>query len=126
MITRTVLAVDLKDDQAALEGYKVHHRRVWPEVLASLRRAGVQDMDIYMLGRRLVMVVETEGPDYRRCFAAHHGSHPRVTEWETLMHSMQEAPPGAAPGDWWARMEPVFSLERAGAAAPVPQAARPS
>ena len=41
MITRTVLAVDLKDDKAAIEAYKDHHRRVWPEVLDSLRRAGV-------------------------------------------------------------------------------------
>lgn len=128
MITRTVLAVDLKDDAAAIETYKEHHRRVWPEVLASLRRAGVHYMDIYLLGRRLVMVVETEGPDFRRCFAAHlnPASHPRVAEWETLMRSLQEPPPGASPGNWWARMEPVFSLEAAGDTTPMPQPARRS
>jgi L-rhamnose mutarotase len=126
MMTRTVLAVDLKDDAAAIETYKDHHRRVWPEVLASLRRVGVHDMDIYLLGRRLVMVVETEGPDYRRCFAAHRISHPRVTEWEALMRSLQEPAPGTAHGDWWARMEPVFSLELAEDAAPAPQPARRS
>jgi L-rhamnose mutarotase len=124
MITRTVLAVDLKDDAAAIETYKDHHRRVWPEVLASLRRAGIHDMDIYLLGRRLVMVVETEGPDFRRCFAAHRVSHPRVTEWEALMRSLQEPAPGTPPGDWWARMEPVFSLELAEDATPTPQPAR--
>ena len=126
MITRTVLAVDLKDDAAAIETYKEHHRRVWPEVLASLRRAGVHHMDIYLLGRRLVMIVETEGPDFRRCFAAHLASHPRVSEWEALMRSLQEPPPGASPGDWWARMEPVFSLEAAGDPIPMPQPARRS
>lgn len=128
MITRTVLAVDLKDDAAAIETYKEHHRRVWPEVLASLRRAGVHDMDIYLLGRRLVMVVETEEQDFRQCFAAHLNptSHPRVTEWEALMRSLQEAPPGASPGEWWARMEPVFSLEAAGDSTPTPQSARRS
>jgi L-rhamnose mutarotase len=113
MITRTVLAVDLRDDQAA-ETYKVHHARVWPEVLDSLRRAGIRDMDIYLLGRRLVMVVDTGAEDFRRCFAAHHaGSNPRVLEWEALMRSLQQPPPGTPPGDWWARMEPVFSLEPA-------------
>lgn len=128
MITRTVLAVDLKDDAAAIETYKEHHRRVWPEVLASLRRAGVHDMDIYLLGRRLVMVVETEGQDFRRCFAAHLNrmSHPRVTEWEALTRSLQESLPGAAPGEWWARMEPVFSLEAAGDSTPTHQSARRS
>jgi L-rhamnose mutarotase len=124
MITRTVLAVDLKDDAAAIETYKEHHRRVWPEVLASLRRVGVHDMDIYLLGRRLVMVVETEGPDFRRCFAAHRVSHPRVTEWEALMCSLQEPAPGTPPGDWWARMEPIFSLELAEDATSTPQPAR--
>jgi L-rhamnose mutarotase len=126
MITRTVLAVDLKNDAAAIEIYREHHQRVWPEVLASLRRAGVRDMDIYLLGRRLVMIVETEGPDFRRCFAAHLASHPRVSEWEALMRSLQEPPPGASPGDWWARMEPVFSLEAAGDPTPMPQPARRS
>ncbi len=124
MITRTVLAVDLRDDAEAIETDREHHRRVWPEVLASLGQAGIHAMDIYLLGRRLVMVVETEGQDFRRCFAAHRVSHPRVIEWEALMRSLQEPPPGAPPGDWWARMEPVFSLELAGDATPMPQPAR--
>jgi hypothetical protein len=42
------------------------------------------------------------------------------------MRSLQEPPPGAPPGDWWARMEPVFSLEAAGNPTPMPQPARRS
>ena len=110
MITRSVLAVDLKDDPAVIERYKAHHRQVWPEVLASLRRVGVVSMDIYLLGRRLVMVVDTEGRDYRHCFAVHATSNPRVIEWEALMRSLQQPPPGAPPGEWWTEMRPVFSL----------------
>jgi L-rhamnose mutarotase len=110
MITRSVLAVDLKDDPVLIERYKAHHRQVWPEVRASLRRAGIVNMDIYLLGRRLVMVVDTEGQDYQRCFAKHATSHPRVVEWEALMRSLQQPPPGAASGEWWSLMEPVFSL----------------
>ena len=118
MIMRTVLAVDLKADDAAIETYTSHHARAWPEVLASLRHAGIRNLDIYLLGRRLVMIVETDGQDFRRCFAAHRASHPRVVEWETLMRSLQEPPPGAAPGEWWAQMESVFSLEPGGGAVP--------
>jgi L-rhamnose mutarotase len=113
MITRTVLAVDLKDNPAAIQAYRQHHQEVWPEVLASLRHAGIRHMDIYLLGRRLVMILETDGPDFRRCFAAHVASSPRVAEWEALMRSLQAAPPGAPVSDWWAPMEPVFSLDRA-------------
>ncbi len=125
MITRTVLAVDLRDDAAAIEGYKDHHRRVWPEVLASLRRSGVRNLDIYLLGRRLVMVLETDGQDYRRCFAEHRTSGFRVTQWEDLMRSLQVPPPGAPPGEWWAQMAPVFSLDEAAEPGPS-QAVRPS
>ena len=113
MMMRTVLAVDLKDNPAAIQAYRQHHEEVWPEVLASLRRAGIRHMDIYLLGLRLVMILETEGPDFRRCFAAHVASSPRVAEWEALMRSLQAAAPGTATGDWWAPMEPVFSLDRA-------------
>jgi len=123
MITRTVLAVDLNGPASAIEAYKVHHRRVWPEVVASLRQAGILKMDIYLLDRRLVMILETADSDFRRCFAAHVASSPRVAEWEALMRSLQVPPPGARPGEWWTRMEPVFSLERA---EDVPATAQPA
>jgi L-rhamnose mutarotase len=109
--TRAVLTIDLKDDPAIIETYRTHHRRVWPEVVASLRRAGLCRMDIYILDRRLVMILETDGRDYRQCFAAHVASDPRVAEWETLMQSMQEPPPGGGHGSWWAPMEPLFELD---------------
>ncbi|HXT27674.1 MAG TPA: L-rhamnose mutarotase [Vicinamibacterales bacterium] len=110
-MTRHVLAVDLKDDPAVVEAYKAHHRRVWPEVLHSLRRVGIADMQIYLLGRRLVMVVDmAPGRDFTRAFAQHVASDPRVGEWEALMKSMQQPAPGSAAGDWWAVMQPVFDL----------------
>jgi L-rhamnose mutarotase len=105
----SVLAVDLKDD-AAVETYVRYHEAVWPEVLRSLRQAGILDMEIFLHGRRLVMVVDTGGVDVRRCFANHFASHPRVIEWEALMKTLQEQLPGAPPGDWWVRMRPVFRL----------------
>jgi L-rhamnose mutarotase len=109
--TRWVLAVDLKDDPAVIASYRDYHQRVWPEVLDSLRRSGIRDMEIFLLGRRLVMVVETNGADVRQCFAMHAGSHPRVAEWEALMTAMQEPVPGRAAGEWWAAMTPVFRLD---------------
>lgn len=109
-MSRAVLTVDLKDDPATIEAYKEHHRRVWPEVIRSLRAAGIREMEIYLLGRRLVMIVETDGRDVRRCFAAHVASHPRVTEWEALMKAMQQPAPGTEPGEWWTQMESVFRL----------------
>ena len=41
-MARYVFTVNLKDDAAAIEAYRRYHREVWPEVIQSLRRAGVQ------------------------------------------------------------------------------------
>jgi L-rhamnose mutarotase len=108
-MTRYVLTVDLRDDAAASAEYRNRHSRVWPEVVESLRVAGVQRMDIHLLGRRVVMIVEvSDGLDLRRVFAAHRQSTGRVQEWERLMQSLHEPAFDALPGEWWAVMEPVF------------------
>ena len=112
-MARQVLAIDLKDD-AVVERYREHHRRVWPEVLESLRASGVIGMEIYLLGRRLVMIAELEdGADLRRAFQTRIASHPRVAEWETLMMSLQQPAPGAGAGEWWTAMERVFEYHAA-------------
>jgi L-rhamnose mutarotase len=103
---RHVLAVDLKDDPATIAAYVEHHRRVWPEVLRSLRAAGIEDMEIVLLGRRVVMIVESARD-------AHAASSPRVAQWEALMKSMQQPPPGRTGGEWWTVMQPIFRLNAA-------------
>ncbi len=108
---RYVLTLDLEDDPRTIAAYKKHHRAVWPEVLRSLRRVGVRDMEIYALGRRLVMVMDTKpGFNRRRDFATHVRSHPRCAEWESLMKTYQQPPAGAKLGEVWALMQNVFSL----------------
>ena len=112
-MNRHVLTLDLRDDQDAVDAYREYHAHIWPEVARSLVDAGVRNMDIHLLGRRLVMIVELqEGLDLRRVFEDHLASpHPRVAEWERLMKSLQQRAPGARDGEWWARMEPVFHLQ---------------
>src|SRR5437867_3559261 len=110
---RYVLTVNLKNDPAAVDAYRRHHARVWPEVVDSLRRAGVRDMEIHLLGRQLVMIVDLDDSlDVNRVFAAHRASSARVAEWEALMKTLQEPVAAASPGEWWAIMEPVFHLSK--------------
>jgi L-rhamnose mutarotase len=110
-MNRFVLTLDLRDDPGAIATYQEYHQHVWPEVLASLRNAGIREMEIFLLERRLVMIVETDGRDLRQSFALHHDSHPRVIEWETLMKSLQVPPPGAAAGELWTAMTRVFQCD---------------
>ena len=112
-MNRHVMTLDLKDDPRGIAAYRRHHREIWPEVRDSLLRVGVLRLDIYALERRLVMVMDTrEGFDLERSFAAHAASDPRCAEWEELMKTFQQPPPGARAGELWTAMENVFHLER--------------
>ena len=110
-MSRHVFTVNLKDEPGVIETYRRYHRDVWPEVRDSLVQVGVRRMDIHLLGRTLVMVVDmSDGIDYRDAFKLHAASSQRVSQWEHLMKSLQEPKPEAAEGEWWAAMEPVFHL----------------
>jgi len=120
-MNRSVLTLDLRDDPAAIAAYRRHHAEAWPEVVRSLKDAGILEMDIYLLGTRLVMLVEVQdGLDLKMVFEQHRSSSPRVAEWERLMQTLQQPAPGTPAGEWWAAMEPVFHLSRQQPSAAVP------
>jgi len=109
---RYARTLNLKDDADAIARYRAHHRAVWPEVERGLRQIGVERMLIWLLGRRLFMLMETDdafAPD--EDFARYLEAEPRVREWQALMESLQEPVPDAKPGEWWADMELVYALE---------------
>ena len=104
------LTLQLRDDPAIIATYKEHHRHVWPEVLAQLRAVGIQEMRIFLLGRRMFMYIETTDDfDPATDFARRNAS-PVAEEWDRLMSAMQERVPEAREGEWWAMMEQVFDL----------------
>src|SRR5690349_9099482 len=106
------LTLNLKDDPAAIAQYKAHHRKVWPEVVASLKKVGIEDMRIYLLGRRMFMVMRTvDAFDPKKDFARYLTLSPRCQEWEDLMGQFQEKVPEAKPDEKWAFMEKVYDLE---------------
>jgi L-rhamnose mutarotase len=110
-MNRHVLTIDLRDEPGVVETYCEHHARIWPEVARSLEAAGVRTMEIFRLGRRLVMILDLEeGLEVGQVFERHMASGPRVAEWERFMKSLQQPAPGAGSGEWWSRMERVFTL----------------
>ena len=110
-MNRHVLTLDLRDDPAVVAAYREYHAKVWPDVVSEpSANAGVRSMDIYLLGRRLVMVLDLQdGLDLAHVFERHASSGATVGV-EELMKSLQQPAPGARDGEWWARMEQVFVL----------------
>jgi L-rhamnose mutarotase len=108
---RHVLTLDLREGDDVARAYVAHHDAIGPEVVRSLRAVGVEALAIYRLERRLVMVLDTvDGFDLDADFTRHVASDPRCADWEALMKTFQQAPPGAPPGRLWTLMERVFEL----------------
>ncbi len=104
------LTLDLKNDPQLIEEYKKHHQAVWPEIIQSIHEAGIVDMEIYLLGTRLCMIILAKDAFSFEAKAKLDAKNPKVQEWESLMWSYQQALPLAKPGEKWSAMENIFEL----------------
>lgn len=111
MSRRYCLTLDLKNESASIAAYKRHHREIWPEITESIKSAGVLDMEIYLFGTRLFMIMEVDEGFSFETKAEADRKNPKVQEWETLMWTFQQALPGALPGEKWRLMDRIFKLE---------------
>ena len=111
MTRRFCLALDLRNDEHVIAEYDRYHHAVWPEILQSLRDAGINDMEIYRIENRLFMIIDvTESFTFEAKQAADLKSE-IVQKWETLMGNFQQPLRPAKPGEKWLRMTRVFSLK---------------
>ena len=67
MSRRHCAVLDLADDPALIADYEARHApgAVWPRVIAHIRAQGVEAMEIWRAGDRLVMIAEV-ADDYPR------------------------------------------------------------
>jgi L-rhamnose mutarotase len=111
MKRRFCLTLDLKDDPKLIAEYKRHHENVWPEIAQSIKDSGIEDMEIYLLGSRLFMIMEVNEHFSFEAKTKADRNNPRVQEWEDLMWKFQQALPQARPGEKWVLMQRIFKLE---------------
>ena len=102
-IKRYCYSCDLKDDSKLIAEYKAYHAegKAWTEITKSIKDAGIVDMQIYLTGNRMFMIMEvneTFNPDKK---AALDAQNPKVQEWENLMWDYQQELPWAEKGEKW-------------------------
>lgn len=105
-------ALDLKNEPALIEEYKRYHQPggVWPEIIDSIKQSGIENMEIFLLGNRLVMVLEVSESFCPEAKASADLHNPKVQEWESLMDTFQQSLPWAQAGQKWVPMQQIFSL----------------
>jgi len=109
---RYCLALDLVKDPTLIAEYEQWHREVWPGIKASIRDAGITDMEIYRLEDRLFMIMETSADFSGERKAAMDAANPVVQQWEEQMWKYQVPVPGGQPGEKWRLMNRIFSLDQ--------------
>jgi L-rhamnose mutarotase len=111
MSKRYCLTLDLKDDPAPIAEYKRYHERIWPEITKSIKDAGVENLEIYLYGTRLFMIMEVNASFSFERKADADRNNPKVQEWENLMWKFQKPLRGVRPGEKWLLMDQIFKLE---------------
>jgi L-rhamnose mutarotase len=110
MTRRFCLTLDLKDDPALIAEYRKYHEKIWPEITESIKNSGIVDMEIYLLGTRMFMIMEVNESFSFEKKAKADQENPKVQEWEQLMWKFQQALPGSKPGEKWHLMERIYKL----------------
>ncbi|MCR4920419.1 MAG: L-rhamnose mutarotase [Bacteroidaceae bacterium] len=111
-VKRWVQTMDLRDNPQLIAEYRRRHSEgeVWPEILQGIRDCGLLEMEIYILGTRLVMICEAP-PDLDWDEAMRRmASGPRQAEWEAFMAIFQQCAEGQRSDEKWQMMERMFRV----------------
>lgn len=111
-VRRYVRTLRLREDDALIAEYRLRHSRekIWKEVLAGIKEVGILEMEIYIRGTELVMILETPADLDLNAAMARLATLPRQQEWEDYMAVFQDAGPGATSSEKWQPMERMFHL----------------
>ena len=86
--------------------------KAWPEITQGMKNIGILDMEIYLLGNRLFMIMETNADfDHDSAFA-HLASMPRQSEWEASMAKFQNTDADASADAKWQLMERIYKMDQ--------------
>jgi len=102
----------LEDDPGLIEDYKKVHApgAAWPEITQGMIDVGILDMEIYITGNRLFMIMDTV-PDFNHEKAmAELATKSRQSEWEAYVSRFQRSSAEASADEKWQMIERIYKL----------------
>ena len=111
-VKRYCRTMDLKNDPELIAEYVKRHSQAeaWPEIRAGIREVGILEMEFYILGNRLFMIVETPLDFDWDSAMERLATLPRQQEWEDFMAIFQDCREGDTANEKWKMMERMFYL----------------
>jgi len=111
-IKRYVQILDLKDDDQLIEAYIKQHSKahMWREIIDGIKAVGILEMELYIQGNRLVLIVETPLDfDWDKAMSKL-AKLPRQQEWEDWNAQYQDCKIGETSDEKWKLMDRMFHL----------------
>ncbi len=111
-VKRYCQTMDLRDNPELIKKYKEAHDRehFWDEIKQGIRSVGILEMEIYILGTRLFMIVETPLDFDWDTAMARLATLPRQEEREAYVAQFQQCNENATSDEKWRMMERMFYL----------------
>ena len=111
-VKRYCQTLDLRDNPELIAEYRRRHSQehIWKEIPEGIRQVGILEMEIYLLGTRLFMIVETPLDFDWDTAMARLGTLPRQAEWEDYMAEFQLVKAGMSSAEKWQLMDRIFHL----------------
>ena len=111
-VKRYCQTLDLKDSPELIAEYRRRHSdgEAWSEILDGIRSVGILEMEIYIVGTRLFMIVETPIDFEWETSMKKLSTLPRQEEWEDYMAEFQLVKAGMSSAEKWQLMERIFHL----------------
>ena len=109
---RYVQTMDLNDDDELIVKYREAHDKehFWDEIKRGIQSVGILEMELYILGRRLVMIVDAP-LDFNWDDAMQRlATLPHQAEWERYVAQFQGCDADATSDEKWQMMERMFYL----------------
>lgn len=106
--------LSLKDDAQLIEDYKKVHApgAAWPEITRGMREVGITDMEIYIYGTRLFMIIDTVADFDHDKAMIELAKKPRQSEWEAYVSRFQQSSAEATADEKWQLMERIYKMDK--------------
>lgn len=103
----------LRDNKELIEKYKQVHlpENIWTEIPAGIREVGILDMELYIHGNIVFMIMDTVADfDHEKAMKRLAGL-PLQKEWEEYVSAFQNAGDKSATPEKWEMVERIFVLQ---------------
>ena len=105
--------MELRNDPLLIEAYKKAHAKgaAWPEITWGMKEVGIIDMEIYLIGTRLFMIMDTTADFDHNKAMTELALKPRQGEWEAYMSQFQDSSAEATADQKWQLMDRIYKMD---------------